>query len=197
MNDMGCEPMRIIAGKWKGHPVKAVPSNKTRPTGDKIREAIFQMIGPYFEGGNCLDLFAGSGALGLEALSRGMEKAILVDIQKNAVETIHHNINRLHAEEITEVYRNDAFRALKALRKRELKFDLIFLDPPYHKVSYEKLLEAVVSSDIIKQDTYIVCEHDAENNLTFSTDDISMIRREIYNKTTAITIFKKESMNHV
>jgi len=187
--------MRIISGKWKGHSIKAVSSMKTRPTGDKIRESIFQMIGPYFDGGNCLDLFAGSGALGLEALSRGIDKAILVDIQKSAVETVHHNINRLRADEVTEVYRNDAFRALKALRKREIKFDIIFLDPPYHKVSYEKLLEAIVASDIMKQDTYIVCEHDAEKELKFPAEDILPTKREIYNKTTAITIFKKGENN--
>lgn len=184
--------MRIIAGNWKGHPIKAVPTQKTRPTGDKIREAIFQMIGPYFEGGTCLDLFAGSGALALEALSRGIDKAILVDIQKSAIDTIHQNIQKLNAQEVTEVYRTDAFRALKALHKRERSFDIIFIDPPYHKVSYEKLLEGLASSKVVNPGAFIVCEHDAAKQVAFPLDDVDCIRREVYNKTTAVTIFRKE-----
>ena len=80
--------MRVVSGKCKGHPLKAVPGSSTRPTTDKVKESIFNIIGPYFEGGQALDLFAGSGGLGIEALSRGMDKAIFVDREYKAVATV-------------------------------------------------------------------------------------------------------------
>ncbi len=142
--------MRVIAGEHKGNRIQPVPNQSTRPTGDKIKESLFQMIGPFFDGGNCLDLFAGSGALAIEAISRGMETAILVDKHPKAVSIIHQNMEHLHIKENVEIYRNDAFRALKAIQKRDIQFDLIFLDPPYHKISYSKLLESITSMNIVK-----------------------------------------------
>ncbi|MDG0961887.1 RsmD family RNA methyltransferase, partial [Bacillus paranthracis] len=77
--------MRVVSGKCKGHPLKAVPGNTTRPTTDKVKESIFNMIGPYFDGGVALDLFGGSGGLGIEAISRGIDKAIFVDRDNKAI----------------------------------------------------------------------------------------------------------------
>lgn len=130
--------MRVIAGKYKGHRIQAVPNKLTRPTTDKVKEALFQIIGPFFDQGICLDLFAGSGALGIEAISRGMEKAIFVDKQPKAISVIHTNVRQLGIDSQVEIYRNDALRALKAIKKRELKLDMIFLDPPYQKKYHMK-----------------------------------------------------------
>ena len=90
--------MRVVSGKCKGQSLKAVPGNSTRPTTDKVKEAIFNMIGPYFEGGLGLDLFAGSGGLGIEALSRGLERVIFVDRDKSAIGTIHDNLHKCGLE---------------------------------------------------------------------------------------------------
>src|SRR3954447_6838055 len=117
--------MRVVSGNYKGRALKAVPGVSTRPTTDKVKEAIFNVVGPYFEGGIALDLFAGSGGLGIEAVSRGLDKAIFIDRDHKAIQTIHENINTCQLEEKTEVYRNDADRALKALVKREISFDFI------------------------------------------------------------------------
>lgn len=116
--------MRVVSGKCKGHPLKAVPGNTTRPTTDKVKESIFNMIGPYFDGGTALDLFGGSGGLGIEAISRGIEKAIFVDRDSKAIKVIHQNLESCRIHEQAEVYRNDAERAVKALIKREMSFDL-------------------------------------------------------------------------
>ncbi|MDX8044911.1 16S rRNA (guanine(966)-N(2))-methyltransferase RsmD [Gracilibacillus sp. S3-1-1] len=183
--------MRIIAGDLKGNRIQSVPGQLTRPTGDKIKESLFQMIGPFFDGGTCLDLFAGSGALAIEAMSRGIDSAILVDKQAKAVSVIHQNMDHLHMTDKVEVYRNDAFRALKAIQKRELQFDLLFLDPPYHKVSYDKLLDSINQMNMVKENGLIICEHDPKNNLEDKYDQFFIWKHEVYNNTTAITIFKK------
>ncbi|KAB8138636.1 16S rRNA (guanine(966)-N(2))-methyltransferase RsmD [Gracilibacillus oryzae] len=183
--------MRIIAGKYKGHRIQAVPNKLTRPTTDKVKESLFHMIGPFFDGGVCLDLFAGSGSLAIEALSRGMEKAILVDKQPKAITTIKSNVSLLRLEEQVEVYRNDAVRALKAIKKRELKFDIIFLDPPYYKTSYEKLLETIHEYDLLVKDGLIVCEHDTAYDLDVTLSHYHILKQEKLGNTTGITIFQK------
>jgi 16S rRNA (guanine(966)-N(2))-methyltransferase RsmD len=123
--------VRVISGKLRGTPLKAVPGKGTRPTTDKVKEALFSMIGPYFDGGIALDLFAGTGGLGIEALSRGMDRAIFVDLEPSSIDVVRDNIRTCRLQEQTEVYRNDAAKALKALGKRGIMPDLIFMDPPY------------------------------------------------------------------
>lgn len=182
--------MRVIAGTYKGHQIQAVPNKRTRPTTDKVKEAIFQMIGPFFDGGLCLDLFAGSGGLGIEAISRGIDTSLFVDQQSQAIQTIHANIQTLHLEEQTEVYRTDAFRALKAASKRELVFDLIFLDPPYLKISYTKLLEEIDNYHLFYNQTIIVCEHEAKQKLPDRVARFEKFKSEVYGSTTGITLYQ-------
>lgn len=181
--------LRVVSGKFKGKALKAVPGNSTRPTTDKVKEAIFNIIGPYFEDGLCLDLYAGSGGLGIEALSRGMEYAIFVDKDSKAVQTIRANIEQCSAEEQCEVYRNDALRALKALRKREMAFDCIFLDPPYKKQQLVLLLETIDSFRLLKEDGIIVCEHSFDVSLPNEIGRLSRFRNETYGIIT-ISIYK-------
>lgn len=183
--------MRVIAGTYKGRRLQSVPNNLTRPTTDKVKEALFQMIGPYFSGGMCLDLFAGSGALGIEALSRGIEKAIFVDQQSKAIQTIYANVELLGIEDKVEVFRTDAFRALKAAGKRDLIFDLVFLDPPYEKISYEKLLEALQTYGLVKDETIIVCEHERRQTLPDYYQGFHKLKTERYSNSTAITLYQK------
>lgn len=151
-----------MSGTCKGLPLKAVPGNTTRPTTDKVKEAIFNMIGPFFDGGLGLDLFAGSGGLGIEALSRGVSKVIFIDRDNKAIQTVKENLKNCHLENQAEIYRNDAERALKAIIKRELKFDYIFLDPPYKKQELEKLLNKIDLECLLHPDGIIVCEHSSD-----------------------------------
>ncbi|MBS4198840.1 16S rRNA (guanine(966)-N(2))-methyltransferase RsmD [Bacillus sp. FJAT-49732] len=154
--------MRVISGTCKGRPLKAVRGNETRPTTDKVKETIFNVIGPYFSSGIGLDLFAGSGGLGIEALSRGLDRVIFVDRDSNAIQTIHHNIALCNMEERCEVFRNNAERALKAIMKRNLQFDYIFLDPPYRKQKLEELLTFIESKKLIAAQGTIICEHSTD-----------------------------------
>src|SRR5690606_38226907 len=123
--------MRVITGEYGGRRLKAVPGENTRPTTDKIKESLFNMIGPYFDGGNCLDLFAGSGGLAIEAVSRGMDKAVLIDKAPAAIKVIQENIAVTKEEEKFKVIRGDAARVINNLKSEQQVFDLVFLDPPY------------------------------------------------------------------
>ncbi|MEW9050352.1 MAG: 16S rRNA (guanine(966)-N(2))-methyltransferase RsmD [Neobacillus sp.] len=180
--------MRVVSGICKGRPLKAVPGNTTRPTTDKVKEAMFNILGPYFEGGIGLDLFAGSGGLGLEALSRGLEKVIFIDRDQKAFQTIHENIKMCRMEEQAEVYRNDAERGLKALLKREIQFDYIFLDPPYKKQQLISLMQKIGEQNQLKQDGRIVCEHSFDVELPLTVGNFTQIKHEKYG-IIAITIY--------
>lgn len=153
--------MRVISGSARGRTLKAVPGTGTRPTTDKVKEALFSIIGPYFDGGAVLDLFAGTGGLGIEALSRGMDRAVFVDMDFKSLETIRTNLKATKFEEQAEVYKNDAERALKALAKRENTFDLVFLDPPYRLKHGDKLMEQMDSLDLLEDQATIVLEHES------------------------------------
>lgn len=185
--------MRVIAGDFKGRQLKAVPGKSTRPTTDKVKEAVFSMIGPFFQGGSALDLFAGSGSLGIEALSRGIDFVVFVDKHPKAIHTISENLKSLNINHKSEIFRADVFRAVKAAAKRELQFDLIFLDPPYKKVVYEKLLSSIIDHHLIAEDGIIYCEHDPRENLPLENEHFSIIKTEQYGGSIGITIYKRKS----
>lgn len=181
--------MRVIAGKAKGRALKAVPGQGTRPTTDKVKEAIFSMIGPYFDGGAALDLFAGTGGLGIEAWSRGMEKVICIDKEKISIDVIRSNVHTVGAEAAFEIYRNDAARALKALAKRELAFNLIFLDPPYRMHDMDQWLEQMLELKLLAAEAFVVVEHDAKIEYPDTIRELIQQRHAQYGEI-AVTIYK-------
>jgi len=123
--------MRVIAGSLGGRRLKAPPGRRTRPTSERVREALFAMLGD-LEGARALDLFAGSGALGIEALSRGAERAVFVERDALAVRVLRENLAALGlSPAAAEVRRGEALRALQSARERKETYDLIFIDPPY------------------------------------------------------------------
>jgi len=183
--------MRIIAGDLKGRMIKAVPGKETRPTSDKIKEAIFHKLGPYFREGTCLDLFAGSGSLGIEAISRGMEKATFVDNTNQANQTIRHNLNQLSIKEKCDVYRMDAFRALSFLARKAKKYDLILVDPPYEKISYEKVLSTIEKLDLLSDIGKVYVECGSLEQIVFNPNYYAKIYEKMYSKTTSVIILKK------
>lgn len=183
--------MRVIAGICKGRPLKAVPGMNTRPTTDKIKESMFNIIGPFFDGGQGLDLFGGSGGLGIEALSRGLDKVIFVDRDRKAVDIIKQNIAFCGFEDQTEVFCNEAKRALKAIIKRGLKFSCIFLDPPYKLKELESIIAAIAESGMLTEDGTIIAEHGVELFLPEMIGELQVVRREVYGSTTAVSILKR------
>ncbi len=190
INENVCgDKMRVISGTRKGKILKAVPGSSTRPTTDKVKEAIFNIIGPYFDGGVGLDLFAGSGGLGIEALSRGAERVIFVDRDGKAIQTIHENVKTCELEDFVEIFRNDAERALKAVIKRELAFQFIFLDPPYKKQQLLKLLEWIEREQLLVPNGTIICEHGSDIQLPETVGKLGVRKHEKYG-IIAITIYE-------
>ena len=182
--------MRVIAGDFKGRKISAVKGNNTRPTTDKIKENVFNIMGQFFDGGRVLDLFAGSGNLGIEALSRGMDHAIFIDMNFNAIKVIKENLSTLKLQDKTEVYRNDAFKALDVLAKKGSKFDMIFLDPPYGKISITELLDTIIENDLLNDDGLIMCEYGVGMNVNYSESKLKNLRCEMYG-TIEILILEK------
>jgi 16S rRNA (guanine966-N2)-methyltransferase len=185
--------VRVISGSVKGRHLKAVPGMNTRPTTDKVKEAIFSMIGPYFDGGVALDLFAGAGGLGIEAMSRGMERGIFIDIERASVEVIKQNLQHTGLTDQTEVYRNSAEQALKVLHRRELKFNLIFLDPPYRMKKLDELLLHIEALHLLAVDSTIVIEHDTRTTYAEQIGGFTCIRKVEYGETT-ISIYEWKEM---
>jgi 16S rRNA (guanine966-N2)-methyltransferase len=155
----GDEDVRVISGQAKGHPLKAVPGSNTRPTTDKVKEALFSIIGPYFNEERVLDLFAGTGGLGIEALSRGAASAVFIDQSPQSIEIIRSNLESTRLVDRSEVYRNDARRALKLLQRAGKPFDLIFLDPPYAVKDCDDLLKDMASRGLVENGAIAVVEH--------------------------------------
>lgn len=181
--------MRVISGEYRGQRLIAVPGKNTRPTTDKVKESLFSMIGPYFTGGVCLDLYAGTGALGIEALSRGMEKGIFIDIDRKAIDTINTNIDALKLNTKVEIYKNDAQKAIQALAKRTITFDLVFIDPPYAKEKNETIIYKLVDAGLLNHDAIIVVEHDRTHVLALTSQKLLKWKENVFGDT-ALTIYK-------
>ena len=151
--------MRIIAGSRKGARLFAPKGLDTRPTGDRVREAAFNLIGPV-DGADVLDLFAGSGAMGLEALSRGAARAVLVDHDADAVRTIVRNVDKLGLTGAV-VLRDDARRVLAAEAAAGRRYDLVLVDPPYSMLSTHLPMLAAHLPPVLSPDGVAVVESDA------------------------------------
>ncbi|MBS3604702.1 16S rRNA (guanine(966)-N(2))-methyltransferase RsmD [Staphylococcus aureus] len=180
--------MRVIAGKHKSKALESMEGRNTRPTMDKVKEGIFNSL--YDVSGIGLDLFAGSGALGIEGLSRGMDKVIFVDQNFKAVKVIKSNLANLNLEAQSEVYKNNADRALKALSKRDIQFDVIFLDPPYNKGLIDKALKLISEFNLLKENGIIVCEFSNHEEIDYQP--FNMIKRYHYGLTDTLLLEKGE-----
>lgn len=180
--------MRIVAGDFRGRKLSAVPGMATRPTTDKVKEALFNIIGPYFDHGVSLDLYGGSGGLSIEAVSRGIERAVLIDRQYQAIKTIKKNIEVTKHPERFDVYKMDAKKALKVLQQKNEHFDLVFLDPPYAKQQIIDDLNQMVTSNLLNLGAVIVAETNQEANLPTELPHFEFIRRQEYG-ITVLTIY--------
>lgn len=151
--------LRIIAGELKGRRLRSVRGTKTRPTADRIREAIFNILASQIQRSTVLDLFAGTGAFGIEALSRGAESVVFVDVEKDSISVLHENIKSLSLESLTKIIRWDLTRNLNCLGSLRASFNLIFMDPPYNKNMIEPTLFNLHSSQSVAKGARIVVEH--------------------------------------
>jgi 16S rRNA (guanine966-N2)-methyltransferase len=151
--------VRIIAGSRKGHTIYAPPGRDTRPTSDRVRENTFNLIGP-IDGASVLDVFAGSGALGLEALSRGAASAVFVESDRDALHAIERNLDKLRLTGAT-VLRRDALQALAAEASARRKYDLVLVDPPYDRYDEMQPTLARYLPEVLAEEGLLVFETSA------------------------------------
>ncbi|WP_300297407.1 16S rRNA (guanine(966)-N(2))-methyltransferase RsmD [Anaerosolibacter sp.] len=183
--------MRVIAGKLRGRKIKAPDGMHTRPTTDRVKESIFSMIYPYIIDSTVLDLFAGSGSLGIEALSRGAEKAYFVDNNKQSLSIVKENLINLGLLDQSIVLLAEAMKALKDISLKDQIFDIIFLDPPYMKGFIIPCIETIKENGLLNIDGIIVIEHNVEDVLPAEVGDLIKIKDRRYGDTN-ISIYSRE-----
>ena len=180
--------MRVITGKARGVQLKTPEGMLTRPTADRVKEALFSIINFDLPGAAVLDLFGGTGQLGIEALSRGANSAVFVDQREDACKIIRENLRRTKLETQGRVVRSDY---LDYLRRSREKFDIILLDPPYAEVFLENALKCITEIDILKTDGIIVAERPVEKELPFEFEGFTRSKDYKYGKT-LLTIYRKD-----
>lgn len=172
--------MRVISGKYRGRRLKSLVGDNTRPTTDKVKESMFNMIGPYFEEGVVLDLFSGSGALAIEAVSRGMTHAYCVEKNFAALKIIKANVALTNEVNKFTVLKDDAKKALLRFAEEQLAFDLVFLDPPYAQQEIELILSRLQELHLLASGATIVCETDSQVTLSEQIQQLQLIRQQTY-----------------
>ncbi len=174
--------LRIIAGKAKGTRIASVQGLATRPTGDRVKEALFNILGPAVKGSLFLDLYAGSGSIGLEALSRGAGDVVWVDASRACTAQIRANLEKARLSGGT-VYTNDVFRALAQLERGGRQFDFVFLDPPYEQGLVKKTLEHPALLGVLKNDGIIIAEASKKEEAPRGMSKLCLKREERYGDT--------------
>lgn len=179
--------MRVISGQFRGARLLSPDGLDTRPTTDRVKEGIFNALQFDIEGRSILDLFAGSGQMGIEALSRGASHAVFVDSSAYAVKLIQENLKRVKASDLADVVRSDFEAFLKSCHQ---KFDIIFLDPPYAEKYLENCLCFISEIDILSDSGIIVCERPTEKQLDCDFDGLMRSKDYRYGKI-LVTILRK------
>ena len=180
--------MRVIAGKARGTVLKTPDGMQTRPTTDRVKEALFSIIQFDLPGKSVLDLFGGTGQLGIEAISRGATKAVFVDAADAPCKLIKENLRRARMEGEGRVVRSDYLQFLSTSRE---KFDIIFLDPPYAEVFLENAIKRISEIDILQSGGIIVTERPVEKALNMEIEGFSRSKDYKYGNT-VLTLYRKD-----
>ncbi|MCH5300514.1 MAG: 16S rRNA (guanine(966)-N(2))-methyltransferase RsmD [Ruminococcus sp.] len=179
--------MRVITGTAKGRRLETLSGEEVRPTTDKIKEAVFSIIQFHIQGRRFLDLFAGSGQMGIEALSRGAAEAVFVDNRKQAVEIVRKNLNTTKLADNAKVLNTDS---IGFLSMKSGEFDIAFLDPPYNKGILQKALELL--PQVMRKSGVILCENPVDEQLPEQLGDFILDRQYRYGKIKITTYKHKE-----
>ena len=178
--------MRIISGKAKGTKLYTLEGMNTRPTLDRVKESIFNIIQGEIEDAKVLDLFAGSGAIGLEFLSRVAQSAVLCDKEKSAIEIIKKNVQKTHMEDKAQILNADFETGLDRLKNQQ--FDIVYLDPPYATDYIVKSIRKILEMKMIKQESIIIVETDDENRILeeIKNIEVQIVDKRKYGRATII-----------
>lgn len=178
--------MRIISGKARGTKLYTLAGTATRPTLDRVKESLFNIIQNDIEDSTVLDLFSGSGAIGLEFLSRGAKRAVLCDSSKDAIKIIKQNVQKTHFEEKVEVYNMGFTKLVERLQNQ--KFDIIYIDPPYATDFIKISLEKIIEYELVNENTKIIVETDDETRILNQIEkmDVEITDKRKYGRATII-----------
>lgn len=186
--------MRVISGKVRGLKLNTPKNEDVRPTTDRVKESLFNMINAYIMDSDILDLFAGTGSLGIECLSRGSNRCVFVDKSKESIDIVKSNIKKARMDEQSTIMNIDFKNAIKTLGNKNERFDVIFMDPPYYKNMFIDALSAIDENNLIKDDGIIVVEHDTKNSFPDNIGKLYKSRDKKYGNTT-LTFYKMEECN--
>ncbi|MBE5837366.1 16S rRNA (guanine(966)-N(2))-methyltransferase RsmD [Butyrivibrio sp.] len=183
--------MRVIAGSARRLRLITPEGNDTRPTQDRIKETLFNMIQNQVPGAVFVDLFSGSGGIGIEALSRGAKKAYFIENANSAYKCIMENLRTTHFEDVSTVLKQDVVLGLRNIHEKEV--DIIFIDPPYHEDLYERTLSQLSNMDYVTPNTMIIVESALDMDFSFANDYGFEVRREKEYKTNKhVFLYRKE-----
>lgn len=169
--------MRIVAGQLKSRKIQTLKGDTSRPSSNKLRAAVFNSLGTYFSSGHVLDLFAGSGAMSFEALSRGFNKATLFELDRKACHNIKSNITSLNLEGNCTLICGDAMTQVSKITH---KVDLVIMDPPYAYAHYVELLKKVLSCGILSDDAVLLVESDSKKELPEKILNYQIYKQKTY-----------------
>ena len=175
--------MRIVGGKAKGRRLLSAKGLKTRPTSDKVKESIFNILRLDFEGKEVLDLFAGTGNLGIEALSRGAMSAVFIENNRRAISILERNLNNCNFIDRSEIIESNVALGIKSLENKGLSFDLVFLDPPYEEQFLKGTLVKVSRSKILKDGALVTAEHSHLESIEQHVERLTLVDQRRYGKT--------------
>lgn len=187
--------MRVISGQARGLKLKAPEGLETRPTTDRIKESLFNIMAPDLYGCVFLDLFSGSGGIGIEALSRGAEKVVFVDSSPKSIAVIKDNLSRARLEDKAQVICGDVIFIIKSLAAKGVTFDIIYLDPPYGHGLAEASIEAIARAGLLKENGYIAAEQ-ATTEPPLVSSSLDVLRVKDYKRTTKITFLGYANENN-
>lgn len=178
--------MRIISGTARGTKLYTLEGQNTRPTLDRVKESIFNVIQNDIKGSNVLDLFSGSGAIGLELLSRGAKEAVLCDNSKEAIQIIKRNVEKTHFKENAKVYKMEYEELIKKMENK--KFDIIYIDPPYQTNYVQKSLAKIIEYKLVDENTKIIIETDDEERILqeIEEQDVEIVDKRKYGRASII-----------
>ena len=183
--------MRIITGLARGCKLKTPKGYDTRPTADRIKESVFNILSPFIRETVVLDVFAGTGNLGLEALSRGASSAVFIDQRAESIKIIRENAEHTHLEEKTQIIKGESLAILRRLEQNGQRFSLVFCDPPYSKNLCQQVLGFLAEGDLLEPQGLVVVEHAREDDLGGPWGSLLLIRNQTYGSTTQVSIFKR------
>ena len=184
--------MRIDAGRWKGRTLLSVKGMNTRPTADMVKQAIFNILQGSIQNKSFCDLYAGTGSVALEALSRGARSAVLVEKDRLAVDVIRKNVEHIGCGDMVKVVANDVEYAAKILYGA--RFDIVFIDPPYGKGMEAGALAAVVANHLLAEDGLVIVQYTSDRQYSFAVpEELEITDQRKYGKTALMFLRRKES----